>query len=76
MDPGTGNATTHRVVQRLSVLFPSVDPLVVTGVVLDSYRLYVDHPNPNSVPVLVEETARDRLRGHLEGCSIRGGSRL
>ncbi|MGS0684000.1 three-helix bundle dimerization domain-containing protein [Nakamurella sp. GG22] len=76
MDPGTSNAATHRVVQRLSALFPSVDPLVVTGVVSDSYRQYVDHPNPNFVPVLVEETSRDRLRGHLEACSIRGGSRL
>ncbi|MGS0684572.1 three-helix bundle dimerization domain-containing protein [Nakamurella sp. GG22] len=76
MDPGTGNAATHHVVQRLSPLFPSVDPVVVNRVVLDSYRLYVDHPNPNSVPVLVEETSRDRLRGHLEACSIRVGSRL
>jgi hypothetical protein len=69
MDPGTGNAATQHVAQRLSVLFPSVDPRVVTVVVLDSYRLYVDHPNPNAVPVLVEETARDRLLGHLEARS-------
>ncbi len=76
MDRGIGDAATLRMVQRLSGLFPSVDPLVVAGVVFDSYRLYVDHPNPNFVPVLVEEASRDRLRGHLEACSIRVGSRL
>ena len=74
MAPETGDAATRRAVQRFTALFPSVDPVIVTGVVLDSYRLYVHHPNPDFVPVLVEEAARDRLRGHLEACSIRGGS--
>jgi hypothetical protein len=75
MDLVTGRAAKQLVVQRLSTLFPSVDPAVVTAVVLDSYRLYADHANRNFVSVLVEETARDRLRGYLEAGSIRSWAR-
>ena len=62
----SGDAAIHHVTQRLSTLFPSIDPIVVTGIVRDSCRLFTGHPHPEFVPILVEETARDRLRVEVE----------
>lgn len=71
MASGTGGISREHVVQRLSVLFPSIDSHIVTGAVEDGYRLHAHHSNPDFVPLLVEETARDRLRGHLEAAAPR-----
>lgn len=51
-----------RVMQHLSIRFPDVTPTVVSRVVHDTYHSYGTHPNRESVPLLVEEAARDRLR--------------
>ena len=54
-------AITH-VVQRLSAQFSMLDPAVVQRVVQDTYRRFDGHPTREFVPILVEDSARDRLR--------------
>ena len=51
-----------RVQQRLSAQFPDVPAAVVGRVVNEAYERFVDHPTRDFVPVLVAESARDRLR--------------
>ena len=52
----------HRVAQHLSARFPHIPPTVVSRVVRETHDSFADHPTREFVPVLVEETARDRLR--------------
>lgn len=51
----------HHVAQRLSVRFPHIEPGVVSQVVSEAHEGFADHPTREFVPLLVEETARDRL---------------
>jgi hypothetical protein len=51
-----------RVVQRLSVQFSMLDPAVVQRVVRDTHARFAGHPTREFVPILVEDSARDRLR--------------
>ena len=39
-----------------------LDPAVVHRVVQDTYRRFDGHPTREFVPILVEDSARDRLR--------------
>ena len=52
----------HPVTQRLSARFPLIPPTLFSQVVLETHDGFADHPTREFVPVLVEETARDRLR--------------
>ena len=38
-----------------------LDPAVVQRVVQDTYRRFAGHPTREFVPILVEDSARDRL---------------
>ena len=49
------------VAQRLSRQFATLDTDLVAGVVWDTYRHFDAHPTRDSVPVLVQDVARDRL---------------
>jgi hypothetical protein len=69
MEPAPDDAMTRHVTQRLSAVFPTVDPRVVVGIVRDTQRHYAGHPTRDSVPMLVEEASRDRLRSHLDSSS-------
>jgi hypothetical protein len=55
-------AAIAQVVQRLSAQFGMLDPAVVERVVLDTHRRFAGHPTREFVPILVEDSARDRLR--------------
>ena len=50
------------VVQRLSAQFSMLDPAVVHRVVQEAHARFVGHPTREFVPILVEDSARDRLR--------------
>lgn len=50
------------VAQRLSYHFAHLDTDLVTRVVWDTYRHYDTHPTRDSVQILVQDAARDRLR--------------
>ena len=39
-----------------------LDPAVVQRVVQDTHRRFAGHPTREFVPILVEDSARDRLR--------------
>ena len=49
-------------VQRLSAKFSMLDPAVVQRIVQDTHARFADHPTREFVPILVEDSARDRLR--------------
>ena len=51
----------NHVAQRLSRQFATLDTDLVAGVVWDTYRHFDAHPTRDSVPVLVQDVARDRL---------------
>ena len=55
-------AAIARVVQRLSAQFSMLDPAVVQRVVQDTQARFAGHPTREFVPILVEDSARDRLR--------------
>ena len=55
-------AAIARVVQRLSAKFSMLDPAVVQRVVQDTHARFAGHPTREFVPILVEDSARDRLR--------------
>jgi hypothetical protein len=42
--------------------FPEIAPAVVARVVHETHDSYFAHPTRESVPILVEDAARDRLR--------------
>jgi hypothetical protein len=50
------------VVQRLSAQFSMLDSAVVQRVVRDTHARFAGHPTREFVPILVEDSARDRLR--------------
>ena len=55
-------AAIAHVVQHLSAQFSTLDPAVVQRVVRDTQLRFADHPTREFVPILVEDSARDRLR--------------
>jgi hypothetical protein len=55
-------AAIARVVQRLSAQFRMLDPAVVQRVVQEAHARFAGHPTREFVPILVEDSARDRLR--------------
>jgi hypothetical protein len=55
-------AAIARVVQRLSAKFSMLDPAVVQRIVQEAHARFADHPTREFVPILVEDSARDRLR--------------
>ena len=56
------SAAIAHVVQRLSAQFSMLDPAVVQRVVQDTHARFAGHPTREFVPILVEDSARDRLR--------------
>ena len=56
------DAAIAHVVQRLSAQFDMLDPAVVQRVVEQTHRRFAGHPTREFVPILVEDSARDRLR--------------
>jgi len=59
---GAERVAIARVVQRLSVQFSMLDPAVVQRVVQEAHARFAGHPTREFVPILVEDSARDRLR--------------
>ena len=55
-------AVIAHVVQRLSAQFSMLDPAVVQRVVEQTHARFAGHPTREFVPILVEDSARDRLR--------------
>ena len=55
-------AAIDHVAQRLSRQFTNLDSAVVARVVWDTYRHFDAHRTSDVVPILVQDTARDRLR--------------
>jgi hypothetical protein len=55
-------AAIAHVVQRLSAQFSMLDPGVVQRAVRETHRRFDGHPTREFVPILVEDSARDRLR--------------
>jgi len=55
-------AAIDHVVQRLSAQFSMLDPAVVQRVVREVHARFAGHPTREFVPILVEDSARDRLR--------------
>ncbi len=55
-------AAIAHVVQRLSAQFSMLDPAVVQRVVQETHRRFDGHPTRGFVPILVEDSAGDRLR--------------
>jgi len=55
-------AAIDHVVQRLSAQFGMLDPAVVQRVVQEAHARFADHPTREFVPIMVEDSARDRLR--------------
>jgi len=55
-------AVIAHVVQRLSAQFSMLDPAVVERVVREAHARFDGHPTREFVPILVEDSARDRLR--------------
>jgi hypothetical protein len=55
-------AAIDHVVQQLSAQFSMLDPAVVQRVVQEAHRRFAGHPTREFVPILVEDSARDRLR--------------
>ena len=55
-------AAIAHVVQRLSAQFSMLDPAVVQRVVQETHARFAGHPTREFVPILVEDSARDRLR--------------
>jgi hypothetical protein len=51
-----------QVAQSLSRRFPNIAPTVVSRVVRETHDSYGAHPTRESVPILVEDAAGDRLR--------------
>ena len=56
------SAAIAHVVQRLSEQFSLLDPAVVQRVVQDTHARFAGDPTREFVPILVEDSARDRLR--------------
>ena len=56
------SAAIAHVVQRLSAQFSMLDPAVVRGVVQEAHARFAGHPTREFVPILVEDSAGDRLR--------------
>ena len=56
------SAAIAHVVQRLSAQFSMLDAAVVQRVVQDTYARFAGHPTREFVPILVEDSAGDRLR--------------
>ena len=52
------SAAIAHVVQRLSAQFSMLDPAVVQ----EAHARFAGHPTREFVPILVEDSARDRLR--------------
>ena len=63
-----------RVVQQLSAQFSMLDPAVVQRVVLEAHARFAGHPTREFVPILVEYSARDRLRVTPVGRRSRTGT--
>jgi hypothetical protein len=55
-------AAIAHIVQRLSAQFSALDADLVQRVVRDTHRRFDGHPTREFVPILVEDSARDRLR--------------
>ena len=55
-------AAIAHVVQRLSAQFIMLDPALVQRVVQETHARFDGHPTREFVPILVEDSARDRLR--------------
>ena len=55
-------STIDHVAQRLSRQFANLDTDLVNRVVWDTYRHFDAHPTRDSVPIRVQDAARDRLR--------------
>ena len=62
MTPDAERAAIEHVAHSLSARFPSIAPQVITRVVRETHAGYASHPTREFVPILVEDTARDRLR--------------
>ena len=56
------HAAIAHVVQRLSAQFSMLDAAVVQRVVQEAHARFAGHPTREFVPILVEDSARDRLR--------------
>ena len=56
------SAAIAHVVQRLSAQFSMLDPAVVQRVVQEPHARFAGHPTREFVPILVEDSASDRLR--------------
>ena len=55
------SAAIAHVVQQLSAQFSMLDPAVVQRVVQEAHARFAGHPTREFVPILVEDSARDRL---------------
>ena len=55
-------AAIDHVVQRLSAQFSMLDPAVVQRFVREAHARFAGHPTREFVSILVEDSARDRLR--------------
>ena len=55
-------AVIAHVVQRLSAQFSMLDPAVVERVVREAHARFDGHPTREHWSILVEDSARDRLR--------------
>ena len=58
----TERTAIAQVAHSLSMRFPEIAPTVVARVVHETHDSYFAHPTRESVPILVEDAARDRLR--------------
>jgi hypothetical protein len=62
MSPDVEQAAMRHLQQRLSLLFPGVDPSAVAKVVNQVRHRFDACPDREVVPVLVEDAAHDLLR--------------